>query len=189
MIGICASWNTVFSSVGADSTHCHQSRDRRRQWQLLLGSFCGLLLLSATAQAQTMTPTEPTPAAAATNFARPLVDGVYFYGSAPQLDEIGAAYMVFEAQADDIVGAIYMPQSSFDCFRGRISGNELALQITNSYTQETYDYGIALVPTADAIAAIGSTAAPLQIDGFYDLGSPREADAAILAICQANTPR
>lgn len=181
-----ASFRAVSQSAVADAAHHNV---RLSHWRILFGGLLGVFFLGAAAQANTAQLVEATANRSTpqrVNLAQSIEDGVYFYGSAPQPDEIGAAYMVFEAQDADVVGAMYMPHSSFDCFRGQIDGNELALQITNSYTQEVYNYAIALVTPEDPIASIGSAAAPLQLDGFYDVGEPREAETEILAICQAN---
>ncbi|WP_204137374.1 hypothetical protein [Halomicronema sp. CCY15110] len=115
-----------------------------------------------------------------------IADGLYLYGSAPELEALGAAYMVFSAQDAHLVGAMFMPQSSFDCFQGSRDGNELALQITNSYTQEVYGYAIALVTDDVQIAAAGSSDLVLALDGFYELGTPGESEMAILSTCQAH---
>ncbi|MDB9528981.1 hypothetical protein PN498_23515 [Oscillatoria sp. CS-180] len=122
----------------------------------------------------------------ATEIVRPIDDGIYVYGSAPEADQVGAGYLVFEAQGSSVIGAIYMPQSSFDCFQGTVSGNELALQITNSYTQEVYDYDIALVSTEEPIASTEAVEFPLQLEGFFDLGTADESNRELLAICQAD---
>mgnify|MGYP001800020959 FL=1 len=158
------------------------------RWQVLVGGVAGALLLSVAASAS------PVPPASvvvnhpvdATSTAQPIADGVYFYGSQPQPDAIGAAYMVFEAQNSNVVGALYMPQSSFDCFEGHLTGQALALQITNSYTQEVYAYAIALVTDDSPVAATNPGLAPLQLDGFFDLGTPRAAENNILTTCQSH---
>lgn len=112
--------------------------------------------------------------------------GVYLYGQAPEPEQMGMGYMVFETVDQRMVGAMYMPNSSFDCFEGQMQGNQLAMTITNSYTQESYPYAVALV-TNDAIASISSeTLAPLSLDGFYQLPEPSENDLRILATCKAN---
>ena len=158
------------------------------RWQVLVGGVLGSLLVSATAQAS---PVPPLTVVAnnpvhTTSVAQPIADGVYFYGSQPQPDAIGAAYMVFEAKNSNVVGALYMPQSSFDCFEGHLTGQELALQITNSYTQEVYAYAIALVSDKNPVAATNPGLAPLQLDGFFDLGTPRATENDILATCQSH---
>jgi len=111
-------------------------------------------------------------------------DGVYLYGQSPRPDEIGVGYMVMEAIDQRVIGAFYMPHSSFDCFQGRVDGNELALTITNSYTQESYPYAISLVHD-DAIATTDAGLEPLSIDGFYRLPHPSDNDIRILETCKA----
>jgi hypothetical protein len=123
----------------------------------------------------------------ATHSAAPVfpADGVYLYGQAPEADQLGMGYMVFEAVNQRLVGALYMPSSSFDCFEGQLQGSELAMMITNSYTQETYPYGVALV-TEGAIASATNTLAPLTLDGFHQISTPSENDLRMLAVCKAN---
>lgn len=183
-----ASIKLLFSDVATSSSCRVDFSHRKEHWRILLGGIVGTLLLSAAAYANPVhiAGELPEPVSKEVNLARPIMDGLYFYGSAAQPDEIGHAYMVFAAQNSEIVGAIYMPQSSFDCFRGRVIGDELALQITNSYTQETYDYPIALSTMGDPVASVGTAEIPLQLEGFHDLGEPREADAEILAVCQGH---
>lgn len=112
-------------------------------------------------------------------------DGLYLFGQAPVANQIGAGYMVFEAEQQHVVGALYMPDSSFDCFRGELRGTELAMTITNSYTQETYPYSVAL-QTNDAIASTSAdSASPLSLEGFYQLASPSDNDLRILEICKS----
>jgi hypothetical protein len=112
-------------------------------------------------------------------------NGVYLYGQAPEADQLGMGYMVFEAVDQRLVGALYMPSSSFDCFEGQLQGSELAMMITNSYTQETYPYGVALV-TEDAIASANNTLAPLVLDGFHQIPTLSENDLRMLEVCKAN---
>ncbi|MEM6835885.1 MAG: hypothetical protein AAF609_03435 [Cyanobacteria bacterium P01_C01_bin.120] len=113
-------------------------------------------------------------------------DGLYFYGAVAEPDVPGAAYLVFQAQDTKLIGALFMPQSSFDCFQGQLTDRELALQITNSYTQEVYGYEIALIADDDPIATANYSAVNLQLDGFHNLGALRETEMAILSTCQAD---
>ncbi|MEM6519832.1 MAG: hypothetical protein AAF892_11625 [Cyanobacteria bacterium P01_D01_bin.71] len=161
---------------------------RLSDWQVLLWGAVSSLLLGPAAQA-VPTPVDNTLADATVSTvtaADPIKDGVYFYGAAAEPDTLGAAYMVFEAQDTNLVGALFMPQSSFDCFRGQLNDQELALQITNSYTQEVYDYAIALITDGAPVASIGDSALNLRLDGFYNLGTPRDSEMAILSSCQAD---
>jgi hypothetical protein len=134
----------------------------------------GLLPAAAIAQTSPAAPAQTLPA-----------DGVYLYGQTPEPEQVGAGYMVFETVNQQLVGALYMPNSSFDCFQGRLEGSELAMTITNSYTQESYPYAVALA-TNDAIAAAGDVPAPLSLEGFHQIDQLSENDLRILAVCKAN---
>lgn len=144
------------------------------------GGLVGSLILGIMAQA-----ISPTPAIAQSHQAEaPLLgDGVYFYGQAPTPDQLGVGYMVFEAQGERVIGAIYMPFSSFDCFQGRVAGGNFALQITNSYTQETYGYDIALGETVPVASQSGGIAS-FGLEGFHNLGAPGTAELQLLQTCQ-----
>ena len=91
--------------------------------------------------------------------------------------------MVFEAQAGNIVGALYMPHSSFDCMQGEIQDTELALTITESYSREVYTYAMALDHDVTIASAEGTTA--INIEGFHPIEAVSENDLNILATCQS----
>ncbi|NER78994.1 MAG: hypothetical protein F6K42_05325 [Leptolyngbya sp. SIO1D8] len=174
------------SSVGPSDKA--QVRGSRYRWHAWLGGILGAFLLSAATQASPLPISETLPASTldTTQVTQVLEDGIYFYGEALQPNAIGSTYLVFEAKDSQIIGAIFMPNSSFDCFHGHISGNELALGITNSYTQETYEHAIALITEADPVAAIGTVPSALQLDGLFELGAARDAELAFLSTCQAD---
>jgi hypothetical protein len=111
--------------------------------------------------------------------------GTYLFGQAPEADQLGAGYMVFEVTGETIIGALYVPHSSFDCFQGQIQGNELAMMITQSYTQEVYPYAIALT-TADAIASTGEALSPLSLEGFHQITTVSDNDIRMLETCKAH---
>lgn len=182
-------FETVFCKSTANSKHAIKNSFQVKHWPLLM-SVLGMLMVGTAASAHVSHGVEsgadiPAKAIDAT---QGIEDGVYFYGSAPEPDEIGAAYLVFESQENSIVGAIYMPQSSFDCFQAEMGRNALALQITNSYTQEVYDYAIALVSTDTPIASTDLATevvdGSLQLEGFFDLGIARDSETTLLETCQ-----
>ncbi|MDA0268110.1 MAG: hypothetical protein O3A14_14425 [Cyanobacteria bacterium] len=115
-----------------------------------------------------------------------LEDGIYFYGEAPTPGELGHSYMVFEAQGQQVVGAVYMPSSSFDCFQGEITAAALNLEITNSYTQEIYRYAIATVPSEPVASTAGGVLTPFVLSGMYNLGEIQAADLALLQTCKTD---
>lgn len=116
-----------------------------------------------------------------------LEDGTYLYGQSDEPNQVGTAYMVFEVAADNIVGAFYMPSSSFDCFQGTIEAHELALDIHDSYAQESYPYSIALVTNEGAIASQEPVLdSRLNIDGFRPIEAVSGNDQRMLATCRTN---
>ncbi|WP_017713532.1 hypothetical protein [Prochlorothrix hollandica] len=120
--------------------------------------------------------------AIATGATQRLRDGVYVYGQSSQPEEIGQVYMVFEAQADQMVGAFYMPFSSFDCFQGSLEADRLALTITDSYSAETSSYAVAL-DSGDPQAS-DDLLAPFDLEGFQPLDEVSDNDRQILGVCK-----
>lgn len=165
-----------------------QNIARSCSWRTFFGGALGALLLSTSAQANPFSLIKtPLIHIANETILTQLVDGSpYFYGEADQPDQLGATYLVFTEQDSHVTGAVFMPHSSFDCFAGRIGNHDLSLQITNSYTQESYDYTIALADTNSPIAGVNATPTPLQLDGFFNLGAARAAELSMLEVCQAD---
>jgi len=115
----------------------------------------------------------------------PSAHGTYLYGQQPIANQPETAYFVFESYGTNITGALYMPSSSFDCVRGQIADQRIALSVTDSYSQETYSYALTLNEPMIEVASQGRmVVAPPNIEGFYPLPL-REQDRAILATCQA----
>lgn len=116
--------------------------------------------------------------------------GRYLFGQVPQPDQLGQGYMVFENDGEQVFGALYYPSSSFDCFRGTIQAGQLAMTITNSYTQETYPYSIALVSDTSVAAPSPDSLEPLSLEGFYQIDEVDENDLRMLETCRAvNSPQ
>lgn len=113
--------------------------------------------------------------------------GLHFYGEAPQRDQIGSAYMIFEVADGKAIGGVYWPRSSFNCFEGRFQGNSLALRVDDPYGDEPYSHELALQETAIVAAGDGleSVELTLGIAGMHALDSANAADHDILAICKA----
>ncbi|MGG6293279.1 hypothetical protein ACQ4M4_02555 [Leptolyngbya sp. AN02str] len=113
-------------------------------------------------------------------------NGVYVYGQVPEAEQIGAAYMVFSVQDDDVVGAFYMPQSSFDCFYGEVQQQQLALNIIDSYAQDVYPYAVAVAPSGNVAANGDDATVPMTLEGFHRLEEVTENDQRILGMCQSD---
>ncbi|WP_049560098.1 hypothetical protein [Limnoraphis robusta] len=115
-----------------------------------------------------------------------LANGTYLYGQSPQRDQLGQAYMVFEVNQGRMVGAFYMPHSSFDCFWGTPQGNGLALTVIDSYTQETHPYAIGFNPSVVAASTSGGADQSVSLEGFYPIESISQADRKILEVCKSD---
>lgn len=117
---------------------------------------------------------------------RSLADGVYLYGQSPEPEQLGAAYMVFEVTQGNVVGAFYMPRSSFDCFSGQFEANRLALNVVDSYEQVAYPYAVALDSTSPVATAGGEAIAPVGLEGFQRIDQLSANDQRILTTCKAD---
>ncbi|MCG6135854.1 MAG: hypothetical protein MET45_14560 [Nostoc sp. LLA-1] len=72
-----------------------------------------------------------TGASSRANF--PTQDGIYLYGQSPRANQLGQGYVIFQQRQGRVTGALYMPQSEFSCFQGKIGqSGELAMTVTGS---------------------------------------------------------
>lgn len=115
-----------------------------------------------------------------------LANGVYLYGQSEQADQLGSAYMVFEVTNNQVIGAFYMPHSSFDCFFGEVQAQELALNVIDSYEQTVHPYSVALQSNASVAATGGEAIAPLSLEGFHPIATLSDTDQRILNICKVD---
>ncbi len=115
-----------------------------------------------------------------------LPDGTYLYGQAPKPDRLGQGYFVFQVTQGTVVGALYMPRSSFDCASGRFQESELALTVVNSYDRMTNPYSIALDRTSTVASNSKNPALrPVQLEGFYPIQAVSQNDLRMLSLCKA----
>jgi major membrane immunogen (membrane-anchored lipoprotein) len=128
----------------------------------------------------------PAMAGEAPQSAQPIADGVYLYGQSQTPEQIGSAYMVFEVTQGKMVGAFYMPRSSFDCFHGNLQADRAALTVVDSYSKTSNPYDIAY-STDDSVAMAGDeTIAPLGLEGFHRIDTVSANDQRLLATCKAD---
>lgn len=118
--------------------------------------------------------------------AQPLANGVYLYGQAPQRDQVNSAYLVFEVTDGQIIGAFYMPRSSFDCVYGDMQADQLALNVVDSYSREAYPYAVALESSGAIADASQGTAAPVTLEGMHRIENINSNDQRILSTCKAD---
>jgi hypothetical protein len=116
-----------------------------------------------------------------------LADGTYLYGQSQTAEQVGSAYMVFEVKQGKLLGAFYMPRSSFDCFYGSLEADRMALTVVDSYEQSPHPYAVALKSvTPVAMAGDETIAAPVSLEGFHRLETLSNNDQRILSTCKAN---
>ncbi|MDJ1171965.1 hypothetical protein PMG71_21270 [Roseofilum sp. BLCC_M154] len=159
------------------STLAHSSSVLTPLMVTLLVSFGN----SAPSLSQTASSVEIAPSPSETTAHFP--DGVYFYGESPQLDQIGHGYMVFEARQHKLLGALYLPNSSFDCFYGQVGPNHLGMTVIDSYDRTPYPYQMALEPVA-----IASSPDALNIQfkpqGMHRIAELRDDELGYLETCR-----
>lgn len=126
------------------------------------------------------------PQVVAQGTARALEDGVYLYGQSSKPNQIGKTYAVMEVKQGKVIGAFYMPSSSFDCFHGQLEAEKLALTVVDSYERTSYPYAIAL----ERNYPVASTGLPpingLKLQGFHGLATISDTDQRILNTCKAD---
>jgi hypothetical protein len=117
---------------------------------------------------------------------QPIADGVYLYGQSQTPEQIGSAYMVFEVKQGKMVGAFYMPRSSFDCFHGSLEADRAALTVVDSYDKTSNPYDIAYSTDAPVAMAGDEAIAPLGLEGFHRINTVSANDQRLLATCKAD---
>ena len=112
-------------------------------------------------------------------------NGTYLYGQAPKAGQLGATYLVFEVNKGNVTGAFYMPRSSFDCVRGTVQSQQLALTVVNSYEQASYPYAVAR-QYGSTSASTRSNAAPIGLEGYHPIKQLSAGDRRLLSTCKAS---
>ncbi|MCY7320275.1 MAG: hypothetical protein LH660_00320 [Phormidesmis sp. CAN_BIN36] len=121
-----------------------------------------------------------------TAVASPLKNGVYLYGQSTQPNQVGKAYFVFEVRQGNVVGALFMPRSSFDCAYGTFQPDRVALTVVDSYDKSENPYAIALERTASVATRGNPALKQINLEGFEPLTALSENDRRILNVCKQN---
>jgi hypothetical protein len=117
--------------------------------------------------------------------AQPLADGIYLYGQSQKRDQPNSAYLIFEVTQGQIIGAFYMPRSSFDCVYGTLEAEQLALNVVDSYSREAHPYAVALQGEG-AIADAQGSVPPVTLAGMHRIDDISSNDQRILSTCKAD---
>ncbi|BAY82295.1 hypothetical protein NIES267_17740 [Calothrix parasitica NIES-267] len=115
-------------------------------------------------------------------------DGVFLYGNSQKAGEFGKGYIVFEKQADKVIGGMYMPASEFNCFQGSLDrSGEIAMTV-KGYAGDVSPPQVAarsrLVIPGDS--EFTKYAYSVTLKDFYQLENVGKNDQRILKICKAN---
>ncbi|MEH2155902.1 hypothetical protein [Nostoc sp.] len=119
----------------------------------------------------------------------PVKDGIYLYGQSPNANQLGQGYIIFQKQQAKVTGALYMPQSEFNCFQGTINpSGELAMTV-NSSSNEANSNQSNQVATSSRLPKINddesnSYAYSLALQDFYRLNSMTASDRRTLQMCK-----
>ena len=143
------------------------------------------LASSAQATPQIRPVAQAKPASTAVNSSLP-ANGVYLYGQSSQPDQVGKAYFVFEVRQGNVVGALFMPRSSFDCAYGTFQPDRVALTVVDSYDKSENPYAIALEKTTSVATRGNPALKQISLEGFEPLTTLSENDWRILNVCKQN---
>jgi hypothetical protein len=143
---------------------------------------------AAKAQASMLTQSQATPKIETAVAASSLPNGVYLYGQSAQPDQVGKAYFVFEVNQGKVLGALYMPRSSFDCTYGKFQSGRVALTVIDSYEKTRHPYAIALVRNTSVATTSNPALNSINLEGFQPLKKLSEIDKNILSVCKKNYP-
>ncbi|MEC4803420.1 MAG: hypothetical protein SAJ12_22400 [Jaaginema sp. PMC 1079.18] len=113
----------------------------------------------------------------------PLADGVYLYGQASQPEVINSEYLVFEVKEGVAQGAIYYPQSEFNCFTADINYEAMNLAIVDPFDNAVYSYEIAMNAQGD-VAGRDRTPVVAGLEGYHALETLSDRDRELLQTCQ-----
>ncbi len=114
----------------------------------------------------------------------PKEDGVYLYGQSSQPNQVGQGYIVFQKRQNQVMGALYIPNSEFSCFQGNIeSSGQLAMTVT-----APGEGGPAEVATANRLPKLDADqpmtyAYSVALQDYHKLNSVTEGDRRILQMC------
>lgn len=119
----------------------------------------------------------------------PAKDGIYLYGQSPKSNQLGQGYIIFQKQQGKITGALYMPESEFNCFQGTLNpSGELAMTVNGSSNQASSAQSNQ-VAASNRLPKVGedessSYAYSVALQDFYRLNSITASDRHTLQMCK-----
>ncbi|HYX13665.1 MAG TPA: hypothetical protein VE944_04715 [Nostoc sp.] len=119
----------------------------------------------------------------------PVKDGIYLYGQSPKSNQLGQGYIIFQKQQDKVTGALFMPQSEFNCFQGTLNpSGELAMTVNSSSNEAstTQSNQVAASNRLPQVSEdeLSSYLYSLALQDFYHLSSITASDRRTLQMCK-----
>lgn len=127
----------------------------------------------------------------------PQKDGIYLYGQSPKPQQVGQEYMVFEVREGKVIGAFYLPQSEFSCFKGTLQSGNLALMVAYGPDSNPYEDSIAVQdsqqvatasnkPPIENIYNATAYAYSVALQNYHKIASISGNDQQMLRTCKSN---
>lgn len=113
-----------------------------------------------------------------------LADGTYLYGESDQPSQNQVTYFVFEVKQGNVQGALYSPNSSFDCAYGEFAGEHLSLKVLNTYEKTETPIQVALDRTTLIASSKNVPMLQVGLKGLKSVGPLSDLDRSILATCK-----
>ncbi|MEH2273989.1 MAG: hypothetical protein V7K40_04045 [Nostoc sp.] len=119
----------------------------------------------------------------------PVKDGIYLYGQSPKPNQVGQGYIIFEKQQGKVTGALYMPDSEFNCFQGTLNqSGELAMTVNGSSNEasSTQSNQVAASSRLPQVSEDEFSNYPYSValQDFYQLNSITANDRRTLQMCK-----
>ena len=110
----------------------------------------------------------------------PEQDGIYLYGKSEE------GYIVFQKRQNQIIGALYFPQSEFTCFQGSLAKSGKLAMMVRTLPGEVGTIEVATTSTIPKINENEFTTYPYSVtlEDYHQLSSVSSNDRKILQICQ-----
>ncbi len=113
-----------------------------------------------------------------------LADGTYLYGESDQPNQAEVTYFVFEVKKGNVQGALYSPNSSFDCTYGEFANDQLSLKVLDTYEKTETPLKVALDRTSLVASSQNTPMLQVGLQGLKSIGSLSDLDRSILATCK-----
>ncbi|MBE9218930.1 hypothetical protein [Dolichospermum flos-aquae] len=110
----------------------------------------------------------------------PEQDGIYLYGKSEE------GYIVFQKRQNQIIGALYFPQSEFTCFQGSLAKSGKLAMMVRTLPGEVGTIEVATTGTIPKINENEFTTYPYSVtlEDYHRLSYVSSNDREILQICQ-----